>query len=156
MRQMLSAKRTELFIGLLAMGVAMLTTSLSEGYNEQIFKYLMIIARLQFVATCVLLFGILKAHQQHKDKCMLFWLLTTPCLFFGLIFYGMSRWYYRRILSSVITVSIYWLAAMAVLYMLIIMYNHYVALTLGTIEDVAAPPETEPTKEQLAKLNGQV
>ncbi|TDG51857.1 hypothetical protein AWZ03_001917 [Drosophila navojoa] len=135
---MLSTKRTELFIGLLAMGVAMLTSSFANNYEAaEIHRYLMM---MQFAATCVLLFGVLKAHQQHKDKCMLFWLLTTACLFFGLIFYGISRW------------------QIAVLYMLIIMYNHYVAVTLGPLEAVAvaAPRQTEPTKEQLAKLNGQV
>ncbi|XP_023175132.1 uncharacterized protein LOC111602352 [Drosophila hydei] len=145
MRQYLNPKRVEILIVLLVMGVALWMS---------LFASVTLI--FQFVPTCVMLFGILKAHQQHKSKFMLFWMLATTCLFCQLIIYSVIKWEYWDILNSIISISIMWLAAIAVLYMLTIMYNHYVELTLGPQEPAEPPKETEISKEQLAKLNGQV
>jgi len=52
----------------------------------------------QFSATLALIFGILKAHEKHKDKFLLLWLVITAfcclCLLMGGLMHWCDRWRY--------------------------------------------------------------
>ncbi|XP_034478992.1 uncharacterized protein LOC117785189 [Drosophila innubila] len=116
-------------IGLIVMGLALVTFA----YPYQLQGFLNVIQGLQGTATVALLFGILKKDPIHKDKFLLFWLVSTAVFFFSLFFcsfnYISNDFYAYYFFSSLMTLLAQWIATAAVGCFMYLMYQEYVELT---------------------------
>ncbi|TDG51854.1 hypothetical protein AWZ03_001914 [Drosophila navojoa] len=125
---MFSLKRyMEIGIGLAVFGLTMATNALPYRWNFKLEE----IRLLQFAATMALLFGVLKAHSQHKDKFQIFWMIVTSITLIALLYAGLQEVVKHY---SLLGSTLAWSIALLVGGLLNIMYNHYVETTIEAAE----------------------
>ncbi|XP_032590658.1 uncharacterized protein LOC116805039 [Drosophila grimshawi] len=153
---LLNARKPQISICLLVMGLALATRVLPfQSRTDNLDR----VHVLQLVATVVLVFGVLKAHQQHKANLMLFWLLSTAVLIFTTWIYGILEFFdtyhlwSNWIWNALLVITFTWSVSAVFSYIFIMMYDQYVELTQGKVPQT---DEAEPIKEEPSKLNGQV
>ncbi|XP_023175052.2 uncharacterized protein LOC111602283 [Drosophila hydei] len=143
---MLSLKRyMEIGIGLSAFGLTMATLALPYRWNQKLEE----IRLLQFAATLALLFGVLKAHRQHKDKFQIFWMLATSITLIALLYAGLQELVAHY---SLLGCTLAWCISVLVAGLLNILYNHYVETTIEAAENSTEilqthlPPTMDPKR----------
>ncbi|XP_030558414.1 uncharacterized protein LOC115760962 [Drosophila novamexicana] len=125
---MLYIKRyLEIAIGLSVFGLTMATNVLPHGWDYKLEQ----IRLLQFSATLVQIFGVLRAHKQHKNKFLLCWLVVTFVSLVATLYAGLRELTDR---NSILGAALAWSLAVFVAALLNIMYNHYVEMTIGSAE----------------------
>ncbi|KAM8712751.1 hypothetical protein ACLKA7_013134 [Drosophila subpalustris] len=115
-------------IGLIVMGLAFVTFA----YPSNVQTFLNVIQGLQLTATVSLIYGILKKDPLHKDKFLLFWMVSTAIFFFALVFCSfsyMGEYHYEDFFVVMLILLGMWIAAAAVACFVYLMYQEYIELT---------------------------
>ncbi|XP_032590552.1 uncharacterized protein LOC116805017 [Drosophila grimshawi] len=115
----------QIAIGLVVFGLSMVTNVLPWDSRLELIRV------LQFTATIVLLFGVLRAHPQHLDKFMLFWMVITSVCFIAMLYAGLLHLCHGH---SSLYILLPWSSAAFMAPLLNVIYNHYVDLTVGAEE----------------------
>ncbi|KRF80456.1 uncharacterized protein Dvir_GJ26496 [Drosophila virilis] len=112
---------------------------------------LKIVLSVQLTATVALIYGVLRAHAQHKAKFLLFWLGISSAFFTALLYANLFKFldhgwnYFFYYIDNYLCL----LPAAGVAYMMHIIYKDYVELTLGAVTELKQPPPYDGSADKI-------
>ncbi|XP_064543875.1 uncharacterized protein LOC135432237 [Drosophila montana] len=143
-----NGRKAQIAIGLSVWGLSLLSIPFCTPYKRGLLE---IVLSAQLTATVALIYGVLRAHAQHKAKFLLFWLGITTAFFTALVYASLVSFldhgwrYFFYYIKDFLPL----LPADVVAFMMNIIYKDYVELTLGAETELKQPPPYDGSAEKM-------
>ncbi|XP_030558410.1 uncharacterized protein LOC115760961 isoform X1 [Drosophila novamexicana] len=141
-------RNAQIGIGLSVMGLSLLSNPFFSPDQRDLLNFVL---PAQLTATVALIYGVLRAHAQHKAKFLLFWLGISSAFFSALLYASLFTFldrgwnYFFYYIDNFLSL----LPASGIGYMMHLIYKDYVELTLGAVTELKQPPPYDGSAEKI-------